>query len=107
MCVCMCVSLANDSSETIEVIIIKLGTVTASDTLMHHILIILTLTLIQGHTDLNHENINCLIISETTFLNDWSTVVLVVINLTMLPFHRRCSSSAQVKASAKTHTNWL
>ena len=53
--VCLCVSLANDSSETIEVII-KLGMVAASDMLIHHVLIILTLTFIQGHTDLNQEN---------------------------------------------------
>ena len=45
--------------------IIKLGTVTASDMRMHHMLIILTLTFIQGHTDLNHENNKCLIILET------------------------------------------
>ena len=32
---------------------------------MHHVLIILTLTFIQGHIALNHENKNCLIISET------------------------------------------
>ena len=63
----MCVSLAvaSDSSESIEVIIIKLGTVTASDMLMHHVLIILTLTFIQGHIALNHENNKCFIISET------------------------------------------
>ena len=35
-------SLASDSSETIDVTIIKLGTVTASDMVMHHVLIILT-----------------------------------------------------------------
>ena len=52
---CVCVSLAGDSSETVEVIIVKLGTVTASDTKMHHVLIILTLTFIQGHTDLNQD----------------------------------------------------
>ena len=63
--VCVCVSLASDSSETIEVLIIKLGTVTASDTRLHHVLIIFTLTFTQGHTDLNHENIKCFIISET------------------------------------------
>ena len=39
--------------------------VAASDMLMHHMLIILTLTFIQGHTDLDHENNKCLIISET------------------------------------------
>ena len=62
---CVCVSLTSDSSETVEVIIIKLGTVTASDMVTHHMLSILTLTFIQGHTDLNHENNKDLIISET------------------------------------------
>ena len=33
---------------------------------MHHVLIILTLTFIQGHTICSHENDKCLIISETT-----------------------------------------
>ena len=40
-------SLASDSSETVEDI--KLGTVTASGMRMHRVLIILTLTFIQGH----------------------------------------------------------
>ena len=40
--VSVCVSFATDPSETIEVIIVKLGMVTASDTVMHHVLIILT-----------------------------------------------------------------
>ena len=66
---CLCVSLASDSSKTVEVIIVKLGTVTASDVVMHHVLIMLTLIFIQGQghadDDLNHENIKCLIISET------------------------------------------
>ena len=61
---CVCVSLASDSSETIEVIIITLGMVTAPDMRMHRTLIILTLTVIQGHTDLDHEN-KCSVISET------------------------------------------
>ena len=70
MCVCVGgeggeVSLASDSSETIAVIIIKLGSVTASDMGMHRVFIILTLTFIQGHTDRNHENNKCLIIPET------------------------------------------
>ena len=56
VCVCVCVSLASDSSETIKVTIIKLGTVTASDMGMHHVIIILTMTFVQGHTYLNHEN---------------------------------------------------
>ena len=60
----VCVSLASDSSETIE-ITVKLGTVTASDMLMHHLLTILTLTFIQDHSGLDHENKKCLnIISE-------------------------------------------
>ena len=41
VCACVCVSLASNSLETIEVIIIKLGMVTASDMVMHHMLIIL------------------------------------------------------------------
>ena len=32
---------------------------------MHNVLMILTLTFIPGHTDLNHENSQCLSISET------------------------------------------
>ena len=43
----------------------KHGTVTTSDMVMHLVLITLTLTFIQGPTELNHENIKCLIISET------------------------------------------
>ena len=59
------VSFASDSSETI-VVIIKLGTITASDMLMQHVFIILTLTFIQGHIFyIYHENHKCLIISET------------------------------------------
>ena len=45
--------------------VLRYGMVTASDMLMHHVLIILTLNFIQGHTDLNHENNTSLIISET------------------------------------------
>ena len=41
----------SDSTETIKVTVIKLGTVIASYTRMHHVLIILTLTFIHGHTD--------------------------------------------------------
>ena len=65
ICVCVFVCVASDSSETSEVIIIKLGIVTASDMVMHHVLTILTLTSIRGHTDLNHETNKCSIISET------------------------------------------
>ena len=59
VCLCVCMSLANDSSETSDAITIKLGTVTASDMIMLHVLIILTMTFIQGHTGLNHENNKC------------------------------------------------
>ena len=59
MCVCvcfqnlrLCLSLASDSSETVEVIIIKLTQFKFK-------------YFIQGHTDLNHEHNKCLIISET------------------------------------------
>ena len=57
VCVCVCqsvcvslVTYVSDSSETIiiKVIIIKLGTVATSDMMMHHLLIVLTLTFIQG-----------------------------------------------------------
>ena len=82
VCVCVCVSVASDSWKTVKVIIVKLSTVTASDLRMHHVLIILTLTCIQGHTDRNHEHNKCLIISETieampiTFAVDSPTKVL-------------------------------
>ena len=64
-CLSVCVFLASDSLETIEVSIIKLGMVTASCIVMHHVFIILTLSFIQGHTELNLENNKGLIISET------------------------------------------
>ena len=63
VCLSVCLSLTSGSSS--KVIISRLGTVTASDMKMHHVLMILTLTFIQGHTDLNHEKNNCSIISET------------------------------------------
>ena len=47
---CVCLPLASDSAETIHVITIKLGMVTASDMRMHCVLVILTLTFVQGHT---------------------------------------------------------
>ena len=54
---------------SVEVIIVKVDTATASDMRMHHvlfILFILTLTFIQGHTTaLNDENNECFIISAT------------------------------------------
>ena len=45
--------------------IVKLGTVTVFDMRMHHVLIILILTFIQGHTNHNRKNNKCLIISAT------------------------------------------
>ena len=57
MCVCVCVCVC--------VLINTLGTLTALDMLIYHVLIILTLTSIQGYTHLNHENKKCSIISET------------------------------------------
>ena len=54
MCVSRYVSLACDSSETTEVAMVKLDMVTATDMVMHHVLIVLTMTLIQGHRDHNH-----------------------------------------------------
>ena len=47
MCVCLSVSvsLAGDSSEAIEVIIFKLGTVTVSDMIMYGMLIIIYIDL--------------------------------------------------------------
>ena len=59
-CVSVCVSvfLASDYLETVEVTIVNLGMVTASDMGIQHVLIILTSTFIQGHTDLNREKIN-------------------------------------------------
>ena len=52
--------------KTVKVIIVlKLGTVTAPDMRMHHVLITLTLAFIHGHTDLNDTNNKSSIISET------------------------------------------
>ena len=74
----VCVSL--HSSETIKVLIIKLGKVrvTASNMVLYHMLLILTLTYIHGHTDLNHENNTCLIISETVPSNPHHVAVKIV-----------------------------
>ena len=62
LCVCVCVSVCPTQvipRKRLKSPIIKLGTVTASDMRMHHVLITLTLTFIQGHTDLSHENNKC------------------------------------------------
>ena len=52
--------------------------VTASDMVMRHVLIILTLTFDQGYTDLNHENDICSIISETVQAISIKFVVKIV-----------------------------
>ena len=75
---CVYVTLASDSSETVEVIIVKPGTVTASDMRMHHVLIILTLAFMQGHTDRNYENNKGLIISETIQAMPLTFAVMIV-----------------------------
>ena len=65
LCLCVCVwccvqFLASDSLEAVDIIIVvKRGMVTASVTRMRHVLIRLTLTFIQGHTDRNHQNNEC------------------------------------------------
>ena len=64
MYVCVCVSvclsvrlsIARRISETSEAIAIKFDMVTASVTRMHHVLMVLTLSFIQGHTKLKCEN---------------------------------------------------
>ena len=56
MCVCVCVP--RKRFLTVEVIIIKLGMVTAAGMVMHHVLIVLMLTFIQGDTDLNYQSDN-------------------------------------------------
>ena len=63
VCVCDTVSLTSNYSETVEIIITKPGTVTASDASSHHVLILLTLTFIQGLTYLKHENKKCSIMT--------------------------------------------
>ena len=57
MCLSVCLSVASHVSKTSEVIASKFDTATTSVTERHHVLNILTLTYIQGHTDLEHENV--------------------------------------------------
>ena len=63
MCLSVCPSQVIPR-KAVEVIIINLSMVTASDMRVHHELIILTMTFIQDHTDHNHENNQGLIISK-------------------------------------------
>ena len=51
-------SLASDSSETVEVTIIKLGTVTASDTRMHYAVLILACGLAGILRNMSSDRIN-------------------------------------------------
>ena len=65
---CLCVHPSHYKAipgKLLLVTIIKLGPVTASDMGMHYQLTIMTLAFIRGHTDTNHEDNKCLIISET------------------------------------------
>ena len=57
-CICACVTVCAFMHVCFVCVCVCLGMVTASDMRMHHVLIILTMTVIQGHTDLNHENNN-------------------------------------------------
>ena len=65
VCVCVrarvhaCLSVASHISDTSEAIAVTFDTVAASVMRLHRVLIILTLTFIQGHTDSNHENNKC------------------------------------------------
>ena len=65
VCLSVCLSVVSHISETRKAIAITFKTVTASVTRMHHVFMTLTLTFIQGHTDLNHDNTKCVIISDT------------------------------------------
>ena len=69
VCVSVCLSLASDSSETVHAKIIKIGLTKLPRTwkcIICQLYCILTLTFIQGQTDLNHENTKCSIIPEKT-----------------------------------------
>ena len=91
---CMCPLQA--IPQKMLVIIVKLGTVT-SNMGMHHVLIILTLTFIQGHTDLNHKNNKCLIISKTIQAMPINFAVKIIqlkvyMNLTFIQGHKCVSN---------------
>ena len=91
MCVCVYPSQAIPW-KLLKVIIVKLGTVTASDVIMHHMLIIITLTFIQGHTDLNHENNKGLIISEIIIIQAMHIKFAVKIASLTKGINDRCQS---------------
>ena len=64
VCVCVCVSLASDTSKTVEVIIIKLGAVTASDN-YENASRVTYIDLDLHSSSLNHEYNKCSVISKT------------------------------------------
>ena len=66
VCLSVCLSFANHiSKEPNETMAMTFDTMTASVTRMHYVLTILTLTFIQGRTDLTRESNKYSIISET------------------------------------------
>ena len=101
MCVCVFLSVVSVShkiysSETIEiVVIIKLGMVTASDMRMYRVLIILTLTFIQGHADLNHENNKC---SETV----QATPIKFAVKIVRLKDYAICSQCEDLSLHSRS-----
>ena len=56
MCLSLCLPIATRISETTDAIAMRCVIVTDSVRRMHQVLIELTLTFIQTHKDLNHEN---------------------------------------------------
>ena len=91
LCVSVCCQIYVGYS---EVITIKFDTVTASFTRMHHMLTILTLTLIHGHTDLNHENNEGWNILETVQASHvfWPKVYIILSQFDDLNLHSRSQS---------------
>ena len=83
VCLSVHLSVASDISEISEAIAIKLDTMTASVTEMHHMLIISTLTFTQGHADLilNHENKKYSIISDCLSYGNASHVNYIDLDL--------------------------
>ena len=72
--------------------------VIASDMRMHHMLIILTLTFIQGHTDQNHEN------NKYDYFRKYSRnahqiccdVKIVIVNLVLRRIHRSGTNTVKI-----------
>ena len=55
--------------------------VTASDMWMHHVIIILTLTFIQGNTYLNHQNNKCLTIKFRNYSSNAAKLAVKTVRL--------------------------